>query len=170
MLLAGLLREERRAICHTSHRHAGGIHGYSCAARGSRKPALQAPRQHVQTADSGGDNAIAAAAVVAGAPAAAVLCFWQFSRSRWRRILSSRSGIEFRSSNCNAHAQVMLPAQLKLIIAFTAAISWHAVTVYVGLWVAQGVPFIAGAAVICGAKHDNFACSICGNVRYVTHP
>lgn len=61
----------------------------------------------------------------------------------------------------------MLPAQLKLIIAFTAAISWHALTVYVGLWVAQGVPFIAGAAVICGAKHDNlriFACSICGNV------
>jgi hypothetical protein len=41
--------------------------------------------------------------------------------------------------------QVMLPAQLKLIIAFTCAISWHAMTVYVGLWVAQGVQFIAGA-------------------------
>lgn len=40
--------------------------------------------------------------------------------------------------------QVLQPAQLKLIIALTAAISWHAVTVYVGLWVAQGVVFIAG--------------------------
>jgi hypothetical protein len=38
----------------------------------------------------------------------------------------------------------MMPAQLKLITAFTAAISWHAVTVYVGLWVAQGVAFVAG--------------------------
>jgi hypothetical protein len=41
---------------------------------------------------------------------------------------------------------VLQPQQLRLIIAFTAAISWHAVTIYVGLWVAQGVGFIAGDA------------------------
>ena len=44
----------------------------------------------------------------------------------------------------HASSQVMMPAQLKLVAAFTAAISWHAMAVYVGLWVAQGVVFIAG--------------------------
>ena len=54
----------------------------------------------------------------------------------------------------HASSQVMMPAQLKLVAAFTAAISWHAMAVYVGLWVAQGVVFIAGKV---GWQHP--ACS-----------